>query len=248
MLLSGPVMAQDTVYTQMGLWDVPRAKWSQFVAFYEKYEKPVMEQLVADGVLVEIGFEANGLHDPEDYSHASWMSAHSLADLEKALNAYYDSLGSDADRVEEEFAGLVSKHKDIVVFSHFYGSNTVKLDDAYSFGSSVRVKRGHGSEYRRLWKEWAKPIFDQLLADGTIVAYTVDEAYHHTDADFLGRIWVWYVVDDIANEAKVTAAFDAAREALSETERESRLNLYWGLIVEESHRDGFSRLIHFQTR
>jgi hypothetical protein len=248
-LLMGTVLAQDrTVYTQVGLWDVPRAKWGDFVKFYEKYEKPVMERLFAEGVLVEHGFESNGLHDPNDYSHASWISAYSLADLEKALDAYTKSLGANADAMEAEFAGMVTKHKDLVVRSHFYGAKSVKMDNGYSFGSSVRVERGHGSDYRKAWETWAKPVYDKLLADGVIVAYTLDEAYYRTDEDQLGRMWTWYVVEDVANKHIVDDAFNAMRAEGSEAERTARTNNYWEMVIDNSYRNGFSRLIYFQTK
>ena len=118
----------------------------------------------------------------------------------------------------------------------------------YFNGSSIRVKRGKSADFVKLWEAWAQPVFEQLLADGTIVAYGLDSPLHHTSADSLGRMTSWYVLENMDADAKVDAAFDAAREKLSETEREGRTELYWSLVHEDSHRDDFTRLIHYRTK
>jgi hypothetical protein len=236
----------DPVYTQVGLWDVPRAKWSDFVKHHEKYEKPVMERLLAEGVLLEWGFDSNALHDPDDYSHSTWMTAKSLSGIEKALSEYYSELGDRTDAVEAEFASMVTKHKDIVMRSHFYGSRSSKLSEGYAVGSFVQVKPGKGDDYRKAWEQSAKPVFDKLVSDGVIVAYVLDSEYFHTTTP--GGMWTWFVAEDIAADQKVDAAFDAAWEDRSEAEQNAWETMFRDMTVEGSHRDGFTRIIHYQTK
>jgi hypothetical protein len=247
----GSLLAQaesSKLYVQVGFWDVPRAKWDAFVQFFEKHEKPVMERMVAEGVLVEWGIDANGLHDPEDYSHSTWIVAHDLGSLEKAMAAYYAYLGADAARLEAEFASMVTKHRDMIMISENGAGRTAKLESGYFQASSVRVKRGRMNDFEKAWKELSQPIFEHLLKDGTILAYGLDTPYYHTSEASLGMMVTWYVIADMANDAKVDAAFEAAQAKRSETERAALRDYFWGMTVEGSHRDAFTRLIHYQRR
>jgi hypothetical protein len=159
--LTVPGFAQESkrIYTQVGFWDVPRANWAEYVELVEKYEKPVMEKLLADGLIVEFGFESSGLHNPDGYSHASWMSSESLSGLEKALDAFYAELGDGADAFEAAVGGLVSRHMDIVAESEHYGFRTSKFENGYSVGSFVQLKPGKGGEYRRAFEAWVQPLY-----------------------------------------------------------------------------------------
>ncbi len=240
---AGLAQEAPTVYTSVALWDVPRAKWGDFVAHMEK-DAPTLEKLVADGVIVEWGIDSEALHSPEGYTHSLWMSAHSMADLEKAG----DSLSAYSPDARAALDAMVTKHMDLYFRSAFYASRPARLTSGFAMGSFVRVKRGEGSDYRRAWEEWSKPVFDQLLADGTIVSYTLDSPYMHTSEESLGLMATWYVVEKMEDDQKVEAAFDAARAKLSATERDARQNRYWSMVIENSHRDDFTRLIHYQTK
>lgn len=249
--LGASLLAQadsSTLYVQVGFWDVPREKWDAFVQFFEKHEKPVMERMVAEGVLVEWGIDANGLHDPKDYSHSTWIAAHDLGSLEKAMAAYFTSLGADAARLEAEFASMVTNHRDMTLISENGGGRTAKLESGYFLASSVRVNRGRMNDYEKAWKELSQPVFEQLLRDGAIVAYGLDTPYYHTSEASLGTMYSWYVIADLANDATVDAAFEAAQSKRSETERAALREYFWGMTVEGSHRDAFTRLIHYQRR
>jgi hypothetical protein len=242
--------AQDAtkVYTQVGLWDVPRAQWADFQAYYEKYELPVLEKMLADGVIVEFGFDADGLHQAQGYSHSTWFIARSLGNLEAVLKAYSQSLGPEAAAREAEFAAMISRHEDFVTEALFYRSTSANLTSGHAVGNGVRVKRGRMSDFRQAWESWSKPVYDQLVADGTIVAYILDTPYFHTSEESLGSVWTWYILRDLSDQHKVDAAFDSARDKLSPVDRSSRRLLYWDTIEEGSHRDGMSRLIHYQSK
>lgn len=250
-MFTGMLPAQEeeqTVYTQVGLWNVARGKRAEFVRFVETHQAPVMRRLLDEGVIIEWGFDSAGLHSPDGYSHSTYFSAHSVANLEKVIDAYYESLGDRAEELEAELAGLITRHQDLQHWSSSFETRPVSLTKGYWFGSSWRVKRGRGADYRRVWETQTKPVYDQLLADGTIVTYVQSWSYLHTDEDSLGRVWIWHLVENLEDEAKVEAAFEAAREKLSEAEREARRDYFWSLIHEGSHRDDFTRVIHYGTR
>lgn len=244
-----PVQAQGSsdVFTQVAFWEVPRETWTNFEDHFDKYQLPVLEKMLADGVIVEFGFDAEGLHQLDGYTHSIWFSAHSLGDLEKVLDAQDQSLGPNAAKVEAELAGMISKHEDLITQSSFYDSKPAKLTAGHAVGNGVRVKRNRMDEFKQSWESWAKPVYDRLLAEGTIVAYVLDSPYFHTSEASLGSTWTWYVLRDLSDEHKVEEAFSAARGKLSQAERDSRRVHYLEMIEEGSHRDAMTRLIHFQS-
>lgn len=248
LFLIAPAFSQEaqTVYYAVGEWDVPRDKWDDFAAFFEKYEKPVMERMLTEGVIVEWGFAAEGLHDPDGYTHSTWTGATSLAALEKAQQAYYLSLGDNADDRENEFASMITKHRDAFTRTVAYKTRSVKLTGGYLLGSMVQIDPAKGREYREAWEAYQKPIYDQLLADGTIIGYTLEVEHFHTSAP--GSFTNWYVLEDLAAEEKVEAAFDAAWEKLSAQDRDARMSLYESFGDWSSHRDYMNRIIYMQAR
>jgi hypothetical protein len=246
--LTVPGFAQESkrIYTQVGFWDVPRANWAEYVELVEKYEKPVMEKLLADGLIVEFGFESSGLHNPDGYSHASWMSSESLSGLEKALDAFYAELGDGADAFEAAVGGLVSRHMDIVAESEHYGFRTSKFENGYSVGSFVQLKPGKGGEYRRAFEAWVQPLYEKLLADGTINSYSLGGEYYHTSP--AGGAWTWYIVDSAEDLDKAEAALEAEWGKLGRSELEARIDQRRDLVKQGSHRDDFTRLIYYQCK
>jgi hypothetical protein len=250
--LGGSLIAQDdseTLYTRVGFWEVPRTKWKAFAEFFEKYEKPVLDRMLSEGVIEEYGIDAMSLHHPDGYTHSTWFSSTSMAGLEKVLDAYEEAVeaqSSSADNFENEFAGMVTKHRDTILRSISRGARPAKLDDGYFFGTMNRVKRGKGSDFNKTWEAYVKPVYEQLLAEGSIVAYGLDTEYIHTEKP--GDRMSWYIISNMEADEKVEAAFDAAWEKQSEIDREARQALFWELTEEDSHRDDMTRIIHYSHK
>lgn len=238
----------ESVYFQVAMWDVPRGKSATFETYFENHMKPVFEKMLADGVIIEFGFDTAVLHDPDGYSHGLWWGARSLQDLMKVTDEYRRSLGGNAATREAELDDMLTKHTDYIVESMNYGAQPVKLTSGHAIGSGIRVKRGRMNDFRQAWEANNKPIYDQLLADGTILAYAVDTPYFHTSEESLGEVWTWYAVRDLNAEHKVRQAFNKAREQLSQKERDKRRDQYFDMVIAGSHRDNLTRIIHFQTR
>ncbi|HUV13161.1 MAG TPA: hypothetical protein VMY18_05930 [Acidobacteriota bacterium] len=246
--LGGSLIAQDseTIYTRVGFWEVPRTKWKAFGEFFEKFEKPVLDKALSEGLIEEYGIDAISLHDPDGYTHTTWFSASTMAGLENVLDAFEaaaEARSTSGNNVNNEFAGMVTKHRDSILRSISHGAKPVKLDDGYFFGTMTRVKRGKGRDYNKTWEAFVKPVYEQLLADGTIVSYGLDTAFIHTEKP--GDRMSWYIISNMEADEKVEAAFDASWDKLSETEREARRALFWELTEEGSHRDEMTRIIHY---
>jgi hypothetical protein len=236
-------LAQDEVYFTAALWEVPRAKWPAYVEWFEKNSKPVLERMLAEGVINAFGLDSEGLHSPEGYSHISWLEADSVANLEKAQTAVY---GAMEDEARAELASMAIKHQDDYGAAVFSGSRTSNLTEGYWIGSTVQVKEGKGADFRQAWEAWVKPVYEQLLADGTIVSYSLSRQHFHTEQP--GLMTTWYAIADMAMDEKVDAAFEAAWTGAGEIEGKARQALFREMTKSGSHRDQMNRIIHLQVK
>lgn len=238
---------EKTVYFSGQSWDVPREKWDDYKAYFDKYEKPVLEKALADGIIVEWGLVMEGLHGPDTYSHSVWFGAHSLANLEKVYELSRSILGEEAEsQIEEVLAQLVTKHRDSYIRAPRYGSRTSNLTAGYLIGASYQVKQGSREDFQKGWDHYDKPVLEKLLADGVISAYSFETQYFHTEAP--GRWTTYYIIDDLAKDEQVDAAWEEAMKDTPEIVREAGTHHFLNMVVEGSHRDSFDRIIYFQAK
>ncbi len=248
LVLAGPLAAQDDdrIYTRLALWQVERARWSDYVEGYEQYTQPIMEQLFEAGTIVEWGLDASSIHRPDGYTHANWFSATSIADLERALDALIEAGEARGEEGLADFASMITKHRDYMLRDLVRRSSDARLDGGYWVGTFLRVKPGQGSEYRSYWDEHNQPMLEGLLADGTIVAYGLTVEDLITEG-FGGRT-SWYLVPNADALDTVQAAFRASWEAMSEEGRRARVASIVAVARDGSFEQFMSELIHFAIK
>lgn len=249
-VMATPLMSQDqpAVYTRVAFWNIDRQYWEGYQKNFEKYEQPIFEKLLADGVITEWGADAQGVHTADGATHATWFSAKSIAGLERALEDVQKGMSKmspqERKTSDTDFAG--PKHYDLLFHSYFYRSRPTKLDSGYDMTNIIKVKSGKAGEYRKLWEKYTKPILDQLFNDGTIKTYALFSDYIHTSPP--GNQFTWYVAADAAALDKVDAAFDDARSKRTPEEREAVMRAFEEITVEGSHRDDMSRILHYNSK
>ena len=84
---------QAVVYTRVAQWQIARPHWGAYEKDLKKNTVPVMEKLLADGVITEFGADRTTVHTPDGYTHSTWFCATSQANLEKALDTIVASEG-----------------------------------------------------------------------------------------------------------------------------------------------------------
>ena len=79
--VSSTVSAEDqpVVYTRVAQWQIARQNWTAYEKDLKKNTVPVMEKLLADGVITEFGADRTSVHTPDGFTHSTWFSAKSLA-------------------------------------------------------------------------------------------------------------------------------------------------------------------------
>lgn len=229
----GPLQAQTAakakppVYTYVATWDVPRAQWGDMVKLDEQ-DKPLLDKLVADGILVGYGAYTNIIHQEGEATHGTWFTATSEGNLLKALEAIYAQPASVGAPVQG-----ASKHWDQILTGDIYNAKS-GASTGYLTWSRWDVKPGEMRSYSELTKTALVPVLEKLLAEGSITSYgLLTEDYHQGK---LGTIYEYITVPDAASLDKANKAFDEAfaNPALGDAVR--------ALTEREGHRDYLTRL------
>lgn len=79
---AAPLLSQDQpLYTRIATWNIARVHWADFEKDLKKNEQPVMEKLLADGLINQYGLDATTVHTADGQTHSTWFSSRSLANL-----------------------------------------------------------------------------------------------------------------------------------------------------------------------
>ena len=244
-----PLLSQDQpLYTRIASWNIARVHWADFEKDYKKNEQPVMEKLLADGVITQYGVDAVTVHTADGQTHSTWFSSRTLANLEKALDALVaanEKLGPEERRKQNtELSG--EKHRDFIVRSLVHKVRPANLDKGYDMASFATVKPGKGREYRELWDKYTKPVLEQLVNEGAITAYGLDVEQVHTNSP--SERVTWYVMPNAEALDKIEAAFEAARNKVDAVERRAIGTLFADVTEASAHRDGMFRIIRYAAK
>lgn len=228
-------------YTRVALWEVDRNDWDAFAELFEKYDKPIMEKLMADGHIVEWGIDSMSLHKPEGYTHSTWFTAESMGKLEKALNAYIEAGREIGDDVDAKFNAMVGRHRDFIARNEVHRSVATNLDSGYFMGLSVVVGWEHSEDFHAYYKNRIAPVYETLIENGDVVAYglsteeitTMEPGWHQ----------IWYVTPTPDGIDAVDAAFDADWGDMDEEGRRARWLSIMHVVKPETKRNSMSYLI-----
>ncbi len=232
LLLALPVMAQEApVYTYVAHWNVPRAQWAEFTAFGEESVRPVLERILANGTIVSWGISTTVVHEQNGTTHEVWWAASSIAGIERARE--------ELVKVSPSAVVPGAKHHDHLLQSLIHRGSTTDTTSGYLYISVYKVQPGRGQAWRALWEKYFKATCDELLANGTLLAYEVSVQYIHTD-DPRTRI-IWYVLPSADAEDKMNAAFTA----VFEKEAPAIFAALSAVEIRSEHRDYFRRVLSY---
>ena len=239
LLLPGSAaVAQDqapTIHTFVAEWNIPRDQWGAYLDFNEKSIRPVLERLSSDGTLIGWGNFATVVHSAGGPTHGTWFTANSVAEIEKARLELIQVAGSPVT--------ATAPHWDFLLRSDMYGARSAGPTSGYLYVNTVRLRPGKVQDWEDLWNKYSKPIFEQLVSDGTLLAYLVDVEDVHTDNPY--NRYVVTVSPSADAEDKMNAAFEAAAAQRSEEERRAIGDAFTAATDREAHRDYFAQVISY---
>lgn len=232
LLLALPAMAQEApVYTYLAHWNVPRAQWAEFTAFGEESVRPVLERLLADGTIVAWGSTVAVVHEQGGTTHEVYWAASSIAGIERARE--------ELAKVSPSAVVPGAKHHDHLLQSLIHRGSTTDTTTGYLYVNIAKVRPGRGQAWRALWEKYFKPTYDELLANGTILAYEVSIQYVHTE-DPRYR-YVWYIAPSAEAVDKVNEAYTA----VFEKEAPAIFAALSAGDIRSEHRDVFRRVLNY---
>jgi hypothetical protein len=252
--LAVPAAADDEekhepVYTRVALWQVDRGHWGAFVEMFETYDKPILEKMFANGQIVEWGMDSESLHEPDGWTHATYLSATSVGALEKAMAAYDEAwtemAGERLEELDTKFADMITKHRDYLTQSRMW-SSAASFEDGYWRSMTVKVPREKDDDFHSYWDNRVKGVYKELLERGTIVAFGMSTEEIVTEEP--GWHTMWYVTPSADGMDAVEAAFDADWGELDEEGRRARWVSIMDTIEEGSFRSNMSNIHHYQVK
>ena len=216
-----PVVAQGAGEPITMLWYVTAkpGKWVDFEKAAEKYDKPVFDKLVADGVITSWGlaYQETG---PPDQEYMYWMTGDDWTAMGKAGKAFEEHYKAmkEADRKAEMDAYLgatVPEKSSSSMVRHVVFKGTPGVKPGYMMRHVFKVKPGKGPAAMKIIKEYETPVLDKLLAAGLINAYGVAVPEIHTGTGWTHA--VWYTFTDLAQLDAIDKAFEEDDKTRSES-------------------------------
>lgn len=231
-----PAAAPAEPYSFVAEWQIPRAQWGTFAADFDKNTRPVLEKLAAEGTLMAWGVYESIVHTADGYSHGTWWTASSYAGLEKARRQLLA-----ASAASTSLAGATGHHDFLLRAIAYSGKSGT--GEGYLTISTYVLKPGKGREWKELWDKESKPLLDELVGKGTLLAYSVDVEDVHTLPPSMRMVVT--LTPTVEADDQVNAAFDAAAAKLTPQERQTRTLMMDNLLEPGTHRDQYKRVIRY---
>ncbi|MGH9683620.1 MAG: hypothetical protein ACRD4S_08430 [Candidatus Acidiferrales bacterium] len=227
-LQATPAWAQDqTYYTYVSEWAVPRAQWSAFEKARDQANS-AMQHFVSDGTIVAWGSDDVYVHTAEGYTHADFFVATSRAGILKALDNLRPGATGGAYT-------SVTKHEDFFMHTLLHGGKTSSGATGYIRVTFWQAKPGEGEALVDVVKKYVQPVLDSEVADGTILMYNFDEQDIHTAAPGGYNLAIVY-----PNAEAMDTAYSRMMAGSKENPAVGRV--ISDLTVTEAHRDSLGKI------
>ena len=238
--ISAPVVSkaqqqEPPTYTMVSEWVIPRAQWAEYEAFTKKNTQPLFEKLQADGTILSWGIYATVVHQEDRETHGSWFETASLANVQKVL--------AELAKLAPNPIIINVKHHDFLMRAPLRRSRAASGSNGFVLVNTTQVLPGKGQEWRELFDKYNKPVYDELVANGTISAYWVEVEQVHTNDPGLRH--VVYMVPTADGLDKVGAAFQAAGQKRGAEANQAVGRAFTDITVAGAHRDFFARIINY---
>jgi hypothetical protein len=200
------VKEKPPLYRYVSYWAFPRAHWADADKDNATGNQKILAPALADGTLVGYGDAENLMHSAEGFTHANWRQANSWAGVMKVVEGFHKGGGSSSPLLVS-----ATKHWDQVFVSRFYNWKAGSWKGAYGYAGTYKLKPDapDADDAVRTLSSFYVPVFEKMLADGTIVEYEIDrELIRKTDSP--AKFVYLVVTPSVEGLDKLTAVVRAA--------------------------------------
>ena len=203
---TGAVKERPLLYKYVSYWTFPRSRWGDVDKENTTSNQVILAPALADGSLVGYGDDENQVRFAEGFTHANWLQASSRAGVMKVLEAFRKSGSSSSPLLAS-----ATRHWDQVFVSRFYNWKAGSWKGACGYKSTYKLKPDapDADEALRILSCFYVPLFEELLAGGTIVEYEIDREIFH-DTDSRARLHFSFVIPSAEGMDELNAALRAA--------------------------------------
>jgi len=226
-------------------------KEGEFLDVVNNNHLPMFDKLMADGAVLAWGVDVPWLHTPGGSTHTLWWACPNMAGMDKVNAAIAELTAKMAeDGSRARFMGTLdlSKHIDFLLRDLVAGDgpNQPGADaKPYLWLTLVKVQPGKSDEFRKVWEQYFKPVYDKLAADGAIHGYALG-TQEAVRTDFFTH-YVAVSLPNLAARDKVNAAFEADRAARTPADRSIIMHSILGVIEPTATRHEIMRSLIFKA-
>jgi hypothetical protein len=194
------------LYTYAAYWVIPRSRWEDMAKSANANQK-TFDAAIASGTIMGYGDAETLVHEVDGPTHDNWWVANSMAGLFNVLDQIYKSRS-----VALPVLASAIKHWDSVYVSRFYDWHPGTMKDVYVHGATYKLKPDAPPDALELLsKSLIVPLFEKLMADGTVQAYQVAEETVHTEDP--STFYVFFITPKAEGLDRVNAALGEAIRA-----------------------------------
>lgn len=234
LVASAQMAPEPPTYTYVSEWAIPRAQWKEWTDSNEKNNKPIYEKMMADGTIIGYGLYNIFVHDESGITHGSWFETASLAAVDKVM----------AEIVKlppNPVANAATKHRDYLIRSSLRRIKAGSGHDGYLWVNYTQLQPGKAAGWRALYDKLVKPVFDEMLGNGALLAYWVEGEHVHTDnPDGV------YIVLLFPNADAMDKYFAAIQKLIAQNPGVGELLA--GVTAGAAHRDYLARVTHYANK
>jgi len=200
------VKERPPLYRYVSYWAFPRAHWADVDKDNATGNQKILAPALAEGALVGYGDDENQVHSAEGFTHDNWWQANSIAGLMKVIEAFHKGDGSSSPLLVSS-----TKHWDQIYISRFYHWKAGSWKGAYGYAGTYKLKPDapDADDAVRTLSRFYVPVFEKMLAEGTIIEYEIDREMIHT-TDSRAQIQFSFVMPSAAGLDKFRESLGAA--------------------------------------
>ena len=231
--------AQGQMFTYVAEWEVASENRSKYSDNLRNTTRPVLERLAADGTLAAWGIFATYVHQKDQNTHGFWWTAPSIANIERAR--------TELIRAAQQQPQIpVVSHRDYLLLSTDRNARTAKSTSGFLFVISTVLQPGKEEQWGQWLATHIRPVYDDLVANGTVSSYQVDAEFVRTENP--GLRFFAYVAPSAEALDKIRAAFGTAMEKRTAEQRQAFQQGIDTLFVPGSRRDYMAEVFAYWVK